>query len=88
MARTYGMLKPGKGKIDVCLRNHNAMQVSLPKQTTVQEIVPADMVPAPLDQNQTGHGRDKKETTTKKKVIKVKKNYTRWKSSIRRMEWE
>ena len=46
MARSYGELGPGKGKIDICLRNHSARQVTLPKQTTVGEIVPANMIPA------------------------------------------
>ena len=27
MARSYGLLKPGRGKIDVCLRNHSAKQI-------------------------------------------------------------
>ena len=26
MARSYGILKPGRDKIDVCLRNHSAQQ--------------------------------------------------------------
>ena len=33
--RLYGVLRPGKGKIDVCLRNHNAKQITLQKQTAV-----------------------------------------------------
>ena len=28
MATSYGVLKPGMGKIDVCLRNHSADNVS------------------------------------------------------------
>ena len=32
MARSYEVLKPGRGKIDVCLRNHSAKQITLPKQ--------------------------------------------------------
>ena len=66
MTQTYGILKPGTGKINVCLRNHSARQVTLPRQTTVEEIAPADIVPAPLDQKSTGHG-GKRETTIKKK---------------------
>ena len=64
---------PGKHKIDVCLRNHNARQVILPKQTTVGEIVPADMILALLDQRPTEHRGDKKETTTEKR-----KNEMEW----------
>ena len=30
-ARSYGVLKPGKGKINVCLRNHSARQGDPPK---------------------------------------------------------
>ena len=29
MARSYGVLKPGKGKIDVFLKNHSVKQVTL-----------------------------------------------------------
>ena len=75
MARSYGELKPGKGKIDVCLRNHSARQVTLPKQTTMGEITPANMISALLDQKPTGHKGDKKETTQRKGKMKVKKNY-------------
>ena len=31
MARSYQVLRPGKGKIDVCLRNHSVKQVMLLK---------------------------------------------------------
>ena len=31
MARSYGVLKLGRGKIDVCLRNHKVKQITLPK---------------------------------------------------------
>ena len=30
-ARSYGVLKPGRGKIDVCLRNHRTKQITLPE---------------------------------------------------------
>ena len=30
-ARSYGELKLGRGKIDVCLSNHSAKQIILPK---------------------------------------------------------
>ena len=29
MARLYGILRPGRGKIDVCLRNHSTKQITL-----------------------------------------------------------
>ena len=32
-ARSHVVLKPGRGKIDVCLRNHSTKQITLSKQT-------------------------------------------------------
>ena len=66
VARSYGNLRSGKGKINICLRNHSARQVILPKQTTVGEIMPANMIQALLDQNTVGLREDKRETTTTK----------------------
>ena len=43
MARLYEVIRPGKGKIDVCFRNHSVKQVILPKQTAVGEITPANI---------------------------------------------
>ena len=74
MARSYGELRPGKGKIDVCLRNYSVRQVTLPKQTTLGGITLANMIPVLLDQKPTGLEEDKKKTTIKKKM-KVRKNY-------------
>ena len=51
-ARLYGVLEPGKGKISICLRNHSARQVILTKQTRMGEILPANMIPALLDQEE------------------------------------
>ena len=68
-------LRQGKGKINICHRNHSARQVTLPKQTTVGEITPANMIPALLDQNPTGLEEDKREPPQRKRKIKVKKNY-------------
>ena len=72
-ARTYGELRPWKGKIDVCPRNHNARQVTPRKQTTVGEIMPANVPSALLDQKLTRLGEDKRKTTTKKKKNKCQK---------------
>ena len=33
MARSHGELRPETGKIDICLQNHSARKVTLPKQT-------------------------------------------------------
>ena len=34
-ASSYGVLKPGRGKINVCLKNHSAKQITLPTETAV-----------------------------------------------------
>ena len=73
MARLYGVIKPGKGQIDVCLRNHSARQVILPKQTAVGEITPVDMIPALLDQKPTGHGGMRRQPLQRKGKLKVKR---------------
>ena len=41
MARSQGELRLETGKIDICLWNHSARQMTLPKQTTVGEITSA-----------------------------------------------
>ena len=66
MARLYGVLKPGKGKIDVCHRNHSEKQVTLPKQTAVGEIAAVNIIPALLVPKLTGHGLGEKEAPAKK----------------------
>ena len=38
MARSYGVLKPGKDKINACLRKHSVKNFTLPKWRTVGEI--------------------------------------------------
>ena len=48
MARSYVVLRPGRGKINVCLRNHSVKQITIPKQTTVGEIAAANVIPALL----------------------------------------
>ena len=64
MARSYGALKPGRGKIDFCLRNHSAKQITLPKQTTVREIAAANVILALLVLKPTGHESSKGKATT------------------------
>ena len=39
MARSYGVLKSGRDKIDACLRNQGVKQITLPKWTTVGDII-------------------------------------------------
>ena len=58
MARSYGVLRPGKGKINVCLRNHSAKHVILPKQTALGEIMLANIIPALLALKPTGPDMD------------------------------
>ena len=41
-ARSYGVLRPGEGEIDVYLRNHSAKQVILPKWTAVGQQKPTE----------------------------------------------
>ena len=74
MARSYGVLKPGEGKIDVCLMNHSARQVILLMQTTVGEIMPADMVPSSVGPQANGTQEVRKKPLQRKGKMKVKKN--------------
>ena len=64
-ARSYGELRPETGKINICLWNHNAKQVTLPKQTTVGDIKPADVFSAMLAQMPAELVGSKRETTIK-----------------------
>ena len=73
MATLYWVLKPEKGKIDVFLRNHNVKQVTLPKQTTVGEIIVTNIIPALLVPQPTGHGAGEKEATVEKRETESKK---------------
>ena len=66
-ARSYGVLKSGRGKIDICLRNDSAKQITLQKWTTVGEIAAANIIPALLALKPTGHVTGKGEATTIKK---------------------
>ena len=64
MARSYGVLTPGRGKIDVCLRNHSAEHITLPNQTAVGEIAAANVILALLALKTTEDESDKGESTT------------------------
>ena len=66
-ARSYEVWKPQRGKVDICLRNHSAKQITLPKQTAVWKIAAANIIPALLAPKPTGHEADKAESTTEKK---------------------
>ena len=44
MARSYGVLRPRRGKINVCLRNHSRKQITLPKWSAVGEIAAANVI--------------------------------------------
>ena len=58
-----GVLKPRRGKIDVCLRNHSAKHIILPKWTAVEEIAAANIIPALLVPKPTGHELGKGKVT-------------------------
>ena len=47
-ARSYGVLTPGVGKVDICLQNHSAKQITLPKETTIGEIAATNAIPVLL----------------------------------------
>ena len=64
MARYYGVLRPGVGKINVCLRNQSAKQVTLPKQTAVGEIAVANAIPSLLTLEPTENDSVRGEATT------------------------
>ena len=63
MARSYGVLKAGRGIIDDCLRNHSAKQITLPKQTAVREITAENIILALLVPKPTEHEAGKSEAT-------------------------
>ena len=75
MARSYGVLKPGRGKIDVYLRDHSAKQITLPNGTAVGEITATNMILALLVVKPTWSEPGKGKATTGKGNMKVKKNY-------------
>ena len=73
LARSYGVLKPERCKIDICLRNHSVKQITLPKQTAVGEIAAANIIPALLAPKPTGHGVGMKEATVEKRKTESQK---------------
>ena len=73
MVRSYGVLKPGRGKIYVCLRNHSAKQITVPKQTAVGEITTANIILALLAPKPTGHELGKGEATARKRKFENQK---------------
>ena len=72
-ARFYGALKPGCDNTDVCLRNHSAKQINLPKWAPVGEIAAANIISALLALKLTGHGAGKNETTVEKRKAESQK---------------
>ena len=73
MARSYWVFKPGRSKIDVCLRNHSAKQITLPMQTAVGEITAANIILALLVPKPIGHELGKGESTTRKRKYESQK---------------
>ena len=75
MARSYGVLKPGRGKTDFCLRYHSVKQITLPQQTAAGEIATAKIILALLALKSTVHETGKCESTTRKRKYESQKNY-------------
>ena len=75
MARSYGVVKPGRGRIDVCLRNHSTKQIILPKQTAVGEIAVANIIPALMAPKPTGNEAGKGEATVEKRKYESQKEF-------------
>ena len=67
IARSYGVLKLERCKIDVCLRNHSAKQITLLKQTAVGEITASNVIPTLLALRPTEHESGKGEVTVGKR---------------------
>ena len=97
MARSYGILKLGKGKIDVCLRNHSVKQVTLPKQTAMGKIAAANINPTLLAPKPMGHGAGEKEATVKKRKTESHKEllnkidltgWEEWNKNEQKDAWE
>ena len=89
-ARSYGVLKPWRGKIDVCLRNHSVKQITLPKWTVVGEIKAANIILVLLAPKPTGHESGKGEATTWKRKYESQKRIVgqNWCNRVRRLESE
>ena len=73
MAGSYEVPKPGRGKIDVSLRNHSAKQKTLPKQTAVGEIAATNIIPALLVPKPLGHESGEDEAIARKMRCKSQK---------------
>ena len=73
MARSYGVLKPERAKIDICLRSHNAKQITLPKQTAMGEIPVTNVILALLVPKPTEHEAGKVDVETGKRKYESQK---------------
>ena len=58
-ARSYGVLRPEVGKVNVCLRNYSVKQITLPKQTAVGMIVVANAIPTLLASKSSPYSKGK-----------------------------
>ena len=96
MARSYGVLKLGRGKNDICLRNCSTKWIALPKQTPVKEIAAANIIPALLAPKPTGHGVGEKEATVEKRKTESQKELDKidltglgeWSQNEQKEAWE
>ena len=85
MARSYGVLKPGVGKVDVCLWNHSSKQITLLKwaavgETAATNAILAFWVPKPTE--------NEIEATAKKKHGRAKRTFRqKWLDGIMGLEF-
>ena len=75
MAISYGVLKPRRSRIDVCLINHSTKQITLPKQSAMGGFAAANIIPALLMPKPLQHESGKGEAITQKGKVRVKKNF-------------
>ena len=68
MGRSYGVLRPGVGKVNVCQRNHSAKQITFPSWNAVGEIAVAHAIPSLLALKPTDNDSGRGEATTQKRA--------------------
>ena len=66
MVKAYGVLRSGRGKINVCLRNHRCKANHSPKQTAVGEIATANVILSLLAPKLKDGDSDRGEATAQK----------------------
>ena len=87
IASSYGVFKLGRGKIDVCLRNHSEKQITFQKWTAVGEITAVNIIPALMVPKPTGHEAVKDESSAGKRKYKSQKELLDMIDLTRLGEW-